>query len=179
MKRFSVCAPVLTALSLVLCTAAWAEGSGEELRDHADRAIKNLKSADSALTNFFEHSAGYVVFPSVTRTGPNLAGPQVRGILYEKGKPAGEAVLTEINVGRLERVNPFHEAIFFETGEALGNFKQGRFVLSTDIKAVAAAEGVALNVRYRRGAAVFTIPKSGLIETVTIGDQKFSYRSLD
>ena len=131
------------------------------------------------MTNFFEHSAGYAVFPSVRRSGSNLPGEPVRGIVYEKGKPVGEAALAETNVGRQDSASPFHEMIFFETAEALENFKQGRFVISADISAVAAAEGAALSAIYRKGVAIFVIPKSGLMETINIGDQKFSYTPLD
>ena len=67
----------------------------------------------------------------------------MRGIVYEKDKPAGEAVLVESNLKPQDSTAPFHEAIFFESAEALENFKQGRFVLGTDIDrrclAVAAA----------------------------------------
>jgi len=103
----------------------------------------------------------------------------VRGVVYEKGKPVGEAVLVEINVVRQDSATPFHEALFFETAAALEDFKQGRFVMSADISAVAAAEGAALTAKYRKGAAVFIIPKNGLMEAIIIGDQTFSYRPLD
>ena len=165
-----------TALWLALSLPALGGSSGEELRHEAEKALNNLNSADSALTNFFENSAGYAVFPSVRRSGVNLTGEPVRGIVYEKGKPVGEAALAEKDVGRQDSAGPFHEVIFFETAEALDNLKQGRFVKSADINPVAAAEGAALTAKYREGVIVFVIPKSGLMEAVSLGDQKFSYQ---
>jgi hypothetical protein len=164
---------------MALVTPAWRANAAEELRQEAEQAISNLKSSDSTLTNFFEHSAGYVVFPGVRRSGLNLPGKPVSGVVYEKDKPVGEAVLAEPNLKPQYSIAPFHEAIFFERAEALENFKQGRFVMSTDIGAVSAVEGAALTARYRKGVAVFAVPKSGLLESITIGDQHFSYKPLN
>jgi hypothetical protein len=51
--------------------------------------------------------------------------------------------------------------------------------MTAEISAVAAVEGAALSAKYRKGVVVFVIPKSGLLEAVRIGDQKFSYKPLD
>ena len=100
-------------------------------------------------------------------------------MVYEKGQPIGEAVLVESNLKPQDSTAPFHEAIFFESAAALENFKQGRLVLSTNLTAVSVREGAALTARYRNGVAVFTVPKSGLLDAITIRDQQFSYRPLN
>ena len=179
MKQSTVFIPIIGALTLALVASAWRANAAEELRQEAERAINNLKSSDSTLTNFFEHSAGYVVFPGVRRSGLNPPEKPVRGIVYEKDKPVGEAVLAESKLKPQDSITPFHEAIFFESAEALENFKQGRFVIGTDTGAVSAVEGAALTARYRKGVAVFAVPKSGLLESITIGNQQFSYKPLN
>ncbi len=178
MKRSTVFIPIIGALALALGTAAWRADAAEELRQEAERAINNLMSSDPTLTNFFEHSAGYAVFPGVRRSGINPCGKPFRGIVYEKDKPVGEAVLAEPRLKPQDSAAPFHEVIFFENAEALENFKQGRFVMSTDIAAVSSVHGAALAASYRKGVAVFAVPKSGLLESITIGDQQFSYKPL-
>lgn len=171
--------PIIGALALALVASAGRANAAEELRQEAERAINNLKSSDSTLTNFFKHSAGYVMFPGVRRSGLNLPGKPVRGIVYEKDQPVGEAVLVEPNLKPRDSTAPFHEAIFFESAAALENFKQGRFVMSPDIGAVSAVEGAALTAKYRKGVAVFATPKSGLLESIAIGDQMFSFKPLN
>jgi len=168
-----------TTLSLALLSTAWGAGCDDELRQKAGRAISNLRSCDSTLTNFFEHAAGYAVFPSVRGSGPGLPEEHVRGVVYEKGKPVGEAVLAETNVGQQENATPFHEAIFFGTTEALENFKQCRFVVRADFSAVDAAEGAAATAKYQKGAVIFVVPKNGLMERIAIGEQRFVYKPLD
>jgi lipid-binding SYLF domain-containing protein len=62
---------------------------------------------------------------------------------------AGEDSL-QINVGPQVGGESFYEVIFFETAEALANFKQSNLEMSAEVSAVAAAEGAAANTRYRR-----------------------------
>lgn len=171
---------VLTTLLLVSSSSAWtALAGGDDLSAETEKAIKVLQSADSGLTNLFSSSAGFVVFPSVGKGGLIFGGEHGNGIVYEKGKPIGEATLTEINVGPQVGGQSFHEVIFFETAEALANFKQSNFEMSAEVSAVAAAEGASLNAKYRNGVMVFTLPRNGLMLQASIGGQKFKYKPVN
>jgi lipid-binding SYLF domain-containing protein len=97
-------------------------------------------------------------------------------MVYEKGRPIGEATLTEINVGPQVGGQAFYEIIFFETAEALANFKEGDCEMSAKVSVVAAAEGAARNAKYRKGVLVFTLPRSGLMAQAAVGGQKFSFK---
>jgi|SRR5579859_4721302 len=170
---------VSAALLLAAVNPALTAIAGGDLRTEAEQAIKALTSADSGLTNFFNGSAGFVVFPSVGKGGLMIGGERGKGVLYEKEKPIGEATLTEINVGPQAGGQSFYEVIFFETPEALSNFKQSNFEMSAEVSAVAAADGAAANTRYKSGVTVFTLPRTGLMVQATIGGQKFKYKPLD
>ena len=167
---------ILAALMLATLSPVFAGG---DLGAEARIAITNFQSADSALIKLFNQSAGYAVFPNVGKGGLIIGAERGKGVVYEKGKPIGEANLTEINVGPQVGGEAFCEVIFFETAEALANFKQGHFEMSAKVNAVAAAEGAALNAKYREGVIVFTLPRSGLMAQVAIGGQKFSYKPLE
>ena len=56
--------------------------------------------------------------------------------------------------------------------------KEGHFEMSAKVDAIAAAEGAALNAKYREGVLIFTLPRSGLMAQAAIGGQKFSYKPL-
>jgi lipid-binding SYLF domain-containing protein len=167
---------LLTALLLASSSLVFAD---DDLRAEAEKAIKVLKDADSGLTNSFSHAAGFAVFPSVGKGGFIFGAEHGNGIVYEKGKPVGEATLTEINVGPQAGGQVFYEVIFFETAEALANFKQSNWEMSAKVSAVAASEGASLDAKYRDGVMVFTLPKSGLMAQAAIGGQKFSYKPLN
>jgi lipid-binding SYLF domain-containing protein len=158
---------------------AVADDLSGDVSGEAEKAIKVLQNADSGLTNCFSHAVGFAVFSSVGKGGLIFGGEHGNGIVYEKGKPIGEATLTEINVGPQVGGQSFYEVIFFETSEALANFKQGNFEMSAEVSAVAAAEGASLNAKYRNGVMVFTLPRSGLMVQAAIGGQKFKYKPVN
>jgi len=171
---------VLTALLLALASPTLtALADDDDLGAEAQKAIKALQAADSGLTNLFNGSAGYVVFPSVGKGGLFFGAEHGNGIVYEKGKPVGEATVTEINVGAQVGGQSFYEVIFFETADALANFKQSNFEMSAKVSAVLAAEGASADAKYREGVIVFTLPRSGLMVQAAIGGQKFKYKPLN
>jgi lipid-binding SYLF domain-containing protein len=165
---------VFIASLLALGSPVLAEDN--DLRTEAEKAIDVFKRADSDMTNVFNDSAGYAIFPSVGKGGLVFGGEHGKGIVYEKGKPVGEATVSEINVGAQIGGQSFYEVIFFETADALSDFKQSKYEMSAKVSAVVAAEGASAHAKYRDGVMVFTIPRSGLMVQATVGGQKFKYK---
>jgi lipid-binding SYLF domain-containing protein len=170
--------PLLASLFFITLSPVFTVTAGGDLRTEAETALKNLQSADSTLTNLLSNSAGYAVFPRVGKGGFIVGAEHGNGIVFEKGKPVGKVTLTEINVGPQAGGEAFYEIIFFETAEALTDFKEDHFEMSAKVSAVAAAEGAALNAKYQEGVLVFTLPRSGLMAQAAIGGQKFRFKPL-
>jgi lipid-binding SYLF domain-containing protein len=172
-----------SVLSILLLTSGASAFSASAADGHlaaeAQKGIQVLQTRDSTLTNLFNSAAGFVVFPSVGKGGLIFGSEYGKGIVYEKRKPTGEAKLTEINLGPQVGGQCFYEVIFFQTTEALANFKEGHLEMSAEVSAVVAAEGAALNAKYRKGVMVFTLPRTGLMVQATFGGQKFKYKPLD
>jgi lipid-binding SYLF domain-containing protein len=139
-------------------------------------AIAAFRSADSTIGRLFSSAAAYVVFPSVGKGGLGLGGAHGNGELFEGGRVSGRASLTQLTVGLQVGGQVYREVIFFESQPALASFKKGRFALSAQVSAVAAAEGAAATARYREGVLVFTLAKGGLMAEASVGGQKFSFK---
>src|SRR6266436_7708045 len=172
-----------STVSVLLLTSGTSAFTASAVDDglvaEAQKAIEVLQEADSGLTNLFNSSAGYAVFPRVGKGCAFLGGEHGKGLVYEKGNPIGEVTLTEINVGPQVGGQSFYEVIFFETTEALANFKEGHFEMSAELSAVAVAKGASLDANYRSGVMVFTLPRTGLMVQATLGGQKFKYKPLN
>jgi lipid-binding SYLF domain-containing protein len=106
-----------------------------------------------------------------------VGGAHGKGLVYEKTTLVGQATLTQASVGAQVGGQTFAELIFFETPAALQDFKAGKFEMSAEVSAVAAAEGASKSADYKKGVAVFTLPKSGLMVSASIGGQKFKYEA--
>jgi lipid-binding SYLF domain-containing protein len=177
--KLNIINPLLPTLLLISLSPVLTVTARADLLAEAQTAIKNIQSADSTLTNLFSNSAGYAVFPRVGKASFIFGAEHGNGIVYEQGRPIGEATLTEINVGPQVGGEAFYEIVFFETVEALANFKEGHFEMSAKVGAVAAAQGAALNAKYREGVLVFTLPRSGLMAQASVGAQKFRFKRLN
>lgn len=134
-----------------------------------------LLKADPGLQSFFDNSAGYVVFPNVGKGGFIIGGASGMGIVYENGKAIGSADLKQLNIGFQAGGQAIIEVIFFETADDLERFKYSEFEFSAEASAVAVKSGIALAAKYTDGAAVFALPKAGLMAGVAVGGQRFSY----
>ena len=178
MKRQLLLLEAITALVLLPHLSARGGNTDEGLNQSAGRAINNLQSSDSGINNFFKSSAGYVVFPKVREHGLDHNDILVAGVVYQNGEAVGKALLGEANVQQKDGSSAFHEVIFFESNEALENFRQGKLVLTAAANVVTAKEGAAVNSRYRNGVIVFVVPQSGLMEPINIGVQYFAFEAV-
>jgi lipid-binding SYLF domain-containing protein len=169
----------VTTTLLLATLALTSVAAAQDLREEAQKAIGVLQSNDSALTNCFNKCAGFVIFPSVGKGGLFFGAEHGNGIVYEKGKPVGEATLTEVNVGAQVGGQSFYEIIFFETPDALAHFKQSNLEMSAETSAVYVTEGASLTAKYRDGVMVFTLTRSGLMVDASIGGQKLKYKPFD
>jgi lipid-binding SYLF domain-containing protein len=162
-------------LIFLLGARAWAAEDEKRAKDVAE-AIQNFKKADAGLAKFFDQAAGYAVFPTVGKGGFGLGGAYGSGLVFEKGKKIGETSLTQVTIGFQLGGQTYSELVCFETSDALEAFKKGKFALSAQASAVAAASGASANAKYQLGVAVFTLAKNGLMYEASVGGQKFKFK---
>ncbi len=148
------------------------------LEAQARQTLNTFKQRDPSLKPFFRKSAGYAVFPTIGEGAFIVGSSHGKGIVYEKGKPIGEATVTSGSVGAQVGGKSFSEIIFFQTPQALQSLKQGNYQFTAGIGAVAASKGMARQVNYRHGVAVFTTSNQGLMAKAAVGGQKFTYQPL-
>ena len=141
-------------------------------------ALTRFHQADSTLAEAMASAKGYAIFPRIGKGGFGIGAAHGEGLVYENGQRVGKAKLTQITVGLQIGGQVFLELILFETAEALEHFKGSNFALSAQAGAVAAAEGVAKNARYRDGVLVMTQVHQGVMAEASVGGQKFSYTAL-
>lgn len=177
---------LLWAAVLSFATVALAaDWKREQLSADVQDTIALFKKTDSSLKDFFEKSAGYAVFPKITKGAIGVGAAHGEGQVFEKGKLekeklekeklAGKTKLTQVTVGFQLGGQVYAEVIFFEDEKTLKDFKEGNVEFSAQVSAVAAAEGASKNAKYKLGVAVFTVARGGLMYEASIGGQKFSY----
>jgi lipid-binding SYLF domain-containing protein len=181
---------LLFAMSLLLA-AAMAPAHAD---DYADTIAVFKKASQSK--SYFSRSHGYAVFPTVGKGGVVVGAAYGKGRVYERGRVIGDVSMTKLSVGAQLGGQAFSEIIFFEDKRALDEFTKGEFELGAEASAVAITAGASAEVGtggttagksitpgkaevfggYRKGMAIFTIAKGGLMYEAAVAGQKFDFK---
>ena len=166
--------------------------------DYSD-TIKVFRDAGESGA-FFDSAYGYAVFPTIGKGGIGIGGAHGSGQVYKQGKLIGEAKMNQLTIGFQLGGQVYSQIIFFEDESALNDFTSGNFEFSAQATAVAITAGVSAEANtgggiaagasggqndastasrgYRKGMAIFTVAKGGLMYEATLGGQKYSYEPL-
>jgi lipid-binding SYLF domain-containing protein len=164
--------------------------------DAYDEALQTFRKAGESAA-YFEKSVGYAIFPTIGKGGIGIGGAHGTGRVYKNGVAIGESKMTQLTVGFQLGAEAFSQIIFFENEAALTNFTAGNFEFSAEASAVAITAGASATANtgggastglsagkndattsslgFRKGMAIFTVAKGGLMYQATLGGQKYSF----
>lgn len=165
----------LTALLLAAPLLAFEPDTNDPMQLEVQKAIVEVKRVDPGIEAFFDHSAGYAVFPNVGKGGFVVGGAYGKGLVIAHGKVEGYTTMTQATLGLQLGGQKYAQFIFFKDDIALGNFKRGNLEFGAQASAVAATRGASADTSYDKGVAVFTNAAGGLMVEGSIGGQKFTY----
>jgi hypothetical protein len=187
----AVKAIILFTVMSVAGHSAWA--------DNYSDTIAAFRSAGES-SGYFGKSYAYAVFPTIGKGGIGIGGAYGEGRVYVGGQHVGNSTMAQVTVGLQLGGQAFSQIIFLEDERSFREFTSGHFEFSAEATAVAITAGVsakantgggvtagasggrnnATNVHggYRKGMAIFTIARGGLMYEATLGGQKFNYTPL-
>ena len=186
-------AKVSTLMFVVMLSLVAAVASADEYDD----TIAIFKNA-GASGAFFKNSHGYAVFPTVGKGGLGVGAAHGTGRVYEKGKYVGDVTMNQVSVGLQAGGQAFSQIVFFEDKRAFDEFTSGNFEFDATVQAVAITASASASAgstgtaagasagksdaatvgQYRKGLAVFTVAKGGLMYQAAVGGQRFKYKAL-
>jgi len=189
---------ILRAASLCLASFLSLHVLSASAGDYDD-ALKSFREADETAP-FFASAYGYVVFPTIGKGGIGIGGAHGSGRVYRQGQYIGDTTMTQLTLGFQLGAQAYSQMIFLEDQRALESFTSGNFEFSAQATAVALTAGVSAEANtgggasagasggrndatvthggYRKGMAVFTIARGGLMYEASLGGQKFTYKPL-
>lgn len=166
--------------------------------EYADTRKTFYNAGESAA--FFDSAYGYALFPTIGKGGMGIGGAHGSGRVYANGKHIGNTKMTQLSIGWQLGGQAYSQIIFFEDARALEDFTSGNFEFGAQATAVAitasagaqattgggAQAGAAggkndantVSGGYRKGMAVFTVAKGGLMYEAAIAGQKYSFTPL-
>ena len=181
--------------SIVLATTL-AIAAAPVSADKYSEALETFKKAGES-GKYFDSAYGYALFPTIGKGGFGIGAAHGDGRVYVKGKHVGDTSMTQVSIGLQLGGQAFSQIIFFENINAYQQFASGNFEFSAEASAVAITAGASAQATtgggatagasggkndattshagYRKGMAIFTIAKGGLMYEAAIDCQKFSY----
>jgi lipid-binding SYLF domain-containing protein len=184
----------LTFAFLSLLALATVPARADEYSD-TEALFKNAGQS----AGHFKDAYGYAVFPTIGKGGLGIGGAHGSGRVYAKGKYVGDTKMTQVTIGLQAGGQAFSEIIFFQDERSFKDFTSGNFEFGAQASAVAITAGASASAgttgstagasggkgdattsggAYKKGMAVYTIAKGGLMYEAAIGGQKFSYKPL-
>ncbi len=176
LKTTRVCAFFALAVGLGACaTAPKTSAQREQLQTEADTALRSMYQADPTLSDVVKSAYGYAIFPSVGKGGFIVGGGYGRGVVYKKGERIGYADVSSADVGALAGGQTIRELLVFKDEQAFNDLVNSRFSLTAGASAVALKPGAATQTQFENGVAVFVQPTGGLMGSLAVGGQSFSF----
>jgi len=169
--------PACLIASLLLLVAPALPAQANDDADVAE-VIAKFKQKDPQMAEIFAKAAGYAVFPTVGKGAIGIGGARGKGWVYEHGRLIGRSTLTQVSFGFQFGGQAYSEVVFFQTEEAVANFKLGHLKLDAQASAVALTARAAADLGYRNGVAIVTMAKGGLMYEASVGGQKFSFKPI-
>src|SRR5260370_19419717 len=112
-------AAMAAAVALVVPVATRAAlASDAELVTEARKTLAVFEKNDPSLAKFAARSAGYAVFPTITKGAIGVGGPHGTGVPVVTGKAMGKASLTPVTIAAPLGRQAHSEVIFFDTARA-------------------------------------------------------------
>ncbi len=187
---------MIRSLSAMMLAATLALSSQFAAADDYAATINAFRNAGET-SSFFESAYGYAVFPTIGKGGIGIGGAYGKGRVYVGGSHVGNSDMAQVTVGFQLGGQAFSQMIFFEDERSFREFTSGNFEFSAQATAVALTAGVSAEANtgggtaagasggrndattvhggYRKGMAIFTIARGGLMYEAALGGQKFNY----
>ncbi len=190
---------MMTKFKAVLFGFSFALLAQAAIADEYDDARKIFQDAGDS-SAFFSSAYGYALFPSIGKGGVGIGGAYGKGRVYAGGKHIGNTSMTQISYGLQLGGQVYSQIIFFEDERALNDFTSGNFEFGAQASATAItasagaqattgggatagasggqSDAATVSRGYKKGMAIFTVAKGGLMYEAAVAGQKFKYEPL-
>jgi len=139
-------------------------------------------------------SYGYAVLPTIGKGGMGIGGAGGSGCVFAGGRHTGDVTMGQVTIGWQLGGQAYSQLILFKNADSYQEFTEGNFEFGADATAVALTYGAAAGAStqgasasagdtkaagsWKRGMAIFTLVKGGLMYEASIGGQKYKFKPL-
>jgi len=146
------------------------------------------------VSEMLAQSYGYAVLPTIGKGGMGIGGAGGTGCVFAGGQHTGNVSMGQVTIGWQLGGQSYSQLVLFKNADTYKEFTQGNFEFGADATAVALTYGAEAGAStqgtsasagdtkakgaWKRGMAVFTLIKGGLMYEASIGGQKYNFKPL-
>lgn len=191
-KEFLMKLRFLLSLGILLAFSTTTAEAAASLEKCQDTLVKFRQLGN--VPELLAESYGYAILPTIGKGGIGIGGAGGTGCVFKGGKHTGRVSMGQITIGWQLGGQAYSQIILFKNADVYNDFIKGQFEFGADATAVALTYGAAAGAStkgasasagdtkatgaWKRGMAVFTLAKGGLMYEASIGGQKFKFKSL-
>jgi lipid-binding SYLF domain-containing protein len=180
------------AFSLFLLLAASTTATAASL-GKCQESMKDFRNLGN-VSQLLDESYGYAVLPTIGKGGMGVGGAGGSGCVFAGGRHTGDVTMGQVTIGWQLGGQAYSQLILFKNADTYQEFTRGNFEFGADATAVALTYGAAASATtqgasasagdtkakgaWKRGMAIFTLAKGGLMYEASIGGQKYNFKSL-
>lgn len=154
-------------------------------------AVKKFKELGN-VSELMAEAYGYAVLPTIGKGGVGIGGAGGTGCVFAGGKHTGDVSMGQVTIGWQLGGQAYSELVLFKNADTYEEFTRGQFEFGADATAVALTYGASAEAgtqgasasagdtkgkaMWKRGMAIFTLAKGGLMYEASIGGQKYKFK---
>ena len=183
---------ILTLIATVLMLVGTSTFAAATVQD-CQNAMSKFKDLGN-VSELLGQAYGYAVLPTIGKGGIGVGGAGGSGCVFAGGKHVGNVSMAQVTIGWQLGGQAYSQLVLFQNADTYKEFTQGNFEFGAEATAVALTYGAAAGAStegasvsagdtagkgaWKRGMAVFTLAKGGLMYEASIGGQKYKYKPL-
>ena len=137
---------------------------------------------------------GYAVLPTIGKGGIGIGGAAGTGCVFANGKHTGNVSMKQVTIGWQLGGQAYSQIVLFKNEDTYLEFINGNFEFGAEATAVALTYGAGAGANtqgasasagdtkaagaWKRGMAIYTLAKGGLMYEASIGGQKYKFKAL-
>jgi len=180
---------IIFSVCLMFATAAHAAAT----LDECNATLGKFKQLGN-VPNMMADSYGYAVLPTIGKGGIGIGAAGGTGCVYAQGKHTGKVSMGQVTIGFQLGGQAYSQIILFKNADTYQEFTNGNFEFGADATAVALTYGAQAGANtqgasasagdtkatgsWKRGMAIYTLAKGGLMYEASIGGQKYKFKPL-
>ena len=184
---------ILAFCATIMLLAASSVSAAASVQD-CQAAMAKFKELGN-VSEMLGESYGYAVLPTIGKGGIGIGGAGGTGCVFAGGAHTGKVSMGQVTIGWQLGGQAYSELILFKNADTYNEFIRGSFEFGADATAVALTYGAAAGAStqgasvtagdthgkgmWKRGMAIFTLAKGGLMYEASIGGQKYNFKPLN